>query len=121
MRFCRNPTNNYVSTFIFLSFSYPDEFESTRIIADRQFEKAVELFNSASEKIQGKVDSRHIYLDFSQLEVAVTSSNGKQEVIKTCPAAMGFAFAAGTTDGPGAFDFTQGDDTVEYIYITLHF
>nr|GEU52096.1 neutral ceramidase [Tanacetum cinerariifolium] len=28
----------------------------------------------------------------------------------TCPTAMGFAFAAGTTDGPGAFDFTQGDD-----------
>jgi hypothetical protein len=22
---------------------------------------------------------------------------------------MGFAFAAGTTDGPGAFDFKQGD------------
>ncbi|KAK9291021.1 hypothetical protein L1049_009204 [Liquidambar formosana] len=32
------------------------------------------------------------------------------EVVKTCPAAMGFAFAAGTTDGPGAFDFKQGDD-----------
>jgi len=29
--------------------------------------------------------------------------------VKTCPAAMGFAFAAGTTDGPGAFDFKQGD------------
>eukprot|EP00899_Mesostigma_viride_P019015 jgi/Mesvir1/27114/Mv20792-RA.1 len=27
----------------------------------------------------------------------------------TCPPAMGFSFAAGTTDGPGAFDFTQGD------------
>lgn len=25
---------------------------------------------------------------------------------------MGFAFAAGTTDGPGAFDFKQGDDQV---------
>ena len=33
-------------------------------------------------------------------------------MVKTCPAAMGFAFAAGTTDGPGAFDFTQGDDKV---------
>ncbi|GJU33494.1 neutral ceramidase [Tanacetum coccineum] len=32
------------------------------------------------------------------------------ESVRTCPAAMGFAFAAGTTDGPGAFDFTQGDD-----------
>jgi neutral ceramidase len=32
--------------------------------------------------------------------------------MKTCPAAMGFAFAAGTTDGPGAFDFKQGDAKV---------
>nr|GEV65917.1 neutral/alkaline nonlysosomal ceramidase [Tanacetum cinerariifolium] len=27
-----------------------------------------------------------------------------------CPTAMGFAFAVGTNDRPGAFDFTQGDD-----------
>lgn len=27
----------------------------------------------------------------------------------TCPAALGYSFAAGTTDGPGQFDFTQGD------------
>nr|GEV68896.1 putative reverse transcriptase domain-containing protein [Tanacetum cinerariifolium] len=32
------------------------------------------------------------------------------ELVRTCPAAMGFAFAAGTTGGTGAFDFTQGDD-----------
>lgn len=30
-------------------------------------------------------------------------------MVKTCPAALGFSFAAGTTDGPGAFDFTQND------------
>jgi neutral ceramidase len=36
-------------------------------------------------------------------------------VVKTCPAAMGFGFAAGTTDGPGAFDFKQGDDKVTCI------
>jgi len=28
---------------------------------------------------------------------------------QTCPAALGYSFAAGTSDGPGAFDFTQGD------------
>lgn len=28
--------------------------------------------------------------------------------VKTCKPAMGFSFAAGTTDGPGAFNFTQG-------------
>lgn len=89
---------------------YPDEFESTRIIGERQFRKAVDLFNKASEKLEGKIDYRHSYLDFSQLEVAIPKQNGGSETVKTCPAAMGFAFAAGTTDGPGAFDFTQGDD-----------
>lgn len=92
--------------------SYPDEFESTRIIGERQFKKAVDLFNKASEQLKGKVDYRHVYLDFSKLEVTLNNQNGVSEVVKTCPAAMGFAFAAGTTDGPGAFDFKQGDDHV---------
>src|SRR5688572_6957576 len=34
-------------------------------------------------------------------------SNGKE--VRTCPAALGYSFAAGTSDGPGAFDFTQHD------------
>ncbi|MBA0774451.1 hypothetical protein Gotri_009661, partial [Gossypium trilobum] len=89
---------------------YPDEFESTRIIGERQFRKAVDLFEKASEQLKGEVDYRHTYIDFSQLEVTLTKVGGGSEVVKTCPAAMGFAFAAGTTDGPGAFDFKQGDD-----------
>lgn len=88
---------------------YPDEFESTRIIGERQFRKAVELFNGASEQIKGKVDFRHAFIDFSQVAVNLPNVS-TSKVVKTCPAAMGFAFAAGTTDGPGAFDFKQGDD-----------
>ncbi|EEF34503.1 neutral ceramidase 2 [Ricinus communis] len=84
---------------------YPDEFESTRIIGEKQFRKAVDLFNGATEQLKGKVQYSHAYIDFSNLEVSLGN-----KVIKTCPAAMGFAFAAGTTDGPGAFDFKQGDD-----------
>lgn len=30
-------------------------------------------------------------------------------IAETCPAALGYSFAAGTSDGPGAFDFTQAD------------
>lgn len=89
---------------------YPDEFESTRIIGERQYKKAVDLFSSSSDEIKGKVDYRHAYLDMSQQEVALQSNATCREAVKTCPAAMGFAFAAGTTDGPGAFDFKQGDD-----------
>ena len=31
--------------------------------------------------------------------------------VSTCKPALGYSFAAGTTDGPGEFDFTQGDLT----------
>lgn len=89
---------------------YPDEFESTRIIGEKQFKMAVELFNKATEKLQGKIGYQHAYLDFSNLDVTVPKAGGGSETVKTCPAAMGFGFAAGTTDGPGAFDFKQGDD-----------
>ncbi|KAL0865319.1 hypothetical protein Bca101_044437 [Brassica carinata] len=89
---------------------YPDEFESTRIIGERQFKMALNIFNKASAKLRGKVDYHQVYVDFSQLNVTLHKKDGNSEVVKTCPAAMGFAFAAGTTDGPGAFDFTQGDD-----------
>ncbi|KAK7301811.1 hypothetical protein RJT34_12687 [Clitoria ternatea] len=88
---------------------YPDEFESTRIIGERQFKKAVDLFKDANEEIEGDIDFRHAYIDLSNLEVTI-SNEGASKVVKTCPAAMGFAFAAGTTDGPGAFDFQQADD-----------
>ncbi|WOL14116.1 hypothetical protein Cni_G22896 [Canna indica] len=63
---------------------------------------------NSSEQVKGKIDYSQTILDFSQLEVTLDSSDGGQEVVKTCPAAMGFAFAVGTTDGPGAFDFKQG-------------
>lgn len=92
---------------------YPDEFESTRIIGEKQFKMAVGLFNKATEKLQGKVGYQHAYVDFSNLQVTVPKAGGGgggYETVKTCPAAMGFGFAAGTTDGPGAFDFKQGDD-----------
>eukprot|EP00803_Ostreobium_quekettii_P008842 evm.model.scf_195.7 EVM.evm.TU.scf_195.7 scf_195:39486-43547(-) len=84
---------------------WPDMFESNRIIADRQFQKAVDLLVSASEEVKGPVDFRHKYVDMTNVTVAATNTTPSGT---TCPAAMGMSFAAGTTDGPGAFDFKQG-------------
>ncbi|GAB2258815.1 hypothetical protein Droror1_Dr00014975 [Drosera rotundifolia] len=67
----------------------------------------------ASEEPKGKIDYRHAYVDFSKLEVTVPKQRGDNEVVKTCSAAMGFGFAAGTTDGSRAFDFKQGDAKVD--------
>ncbi|XP_058090733.1 neutral ceramidase 2-like [Magnolia sinica] len=87
---------------------YPDEILSTKIIGQRQFQKAVDLFKTAQEKLTGKIDYRHVYLNFTNLEVNL----GSNKVVKTCPAALGPGFAAGTTDGPGKFGFQQGDEEV---------
>ncbi|WJX38997.1 Neutral ceramidase 2, variant 2 [Trifolium repens] len=87
---------------------YPDEILSTKIIGERQFRSAVELFGSASEELTGKIDYRHVYLNFTDIEVELDSN----KVVKTCPAALGPAFAAGTTDGPGVFGFQQGDTEI---------
>ncbi|KAF2718780.1 ceramidase like protein [Polychaeton citri CBS 116435] len=49
------------------------------------------------------VKSSHHFADLSRF--IFTLPNGT--LVRTCPAAMGYSFAAGTTDGPGAFDFKQ--------------
>ncbi|OAQ99062.1 hypothetical protein LLEC1_02873 [Akanthomyces lecanii] len=51
------------------------------------------------------VKSFHFYNDMRYFNF--TLPNGQQA--QTCPAALGYSFAAGTSDWPGAFDFTQGD------------
>lgn len=90
---------------------FPDEILSTKIIGERQFQKAAELFTTATEKLTGEIDFRHVYLNFTDIQVEIDGNN----VVKTCPAALGPGFAAGTTDGPGVFGFQQGDTEVSTI------
>ncbi|KAG6785602.1 hypothetical protein POTOM_007171 [Populus tomentosa] len=45
---------------------YPDDILSTKIIGERQFNKAVDLFMSATKELTGKVDYRHVYQNFNQ-------------------------------------------------------
>ncbi|XVE69646.1 hypothetical protein DITRI_Ditri10aG0006900 [Diplodiscus trichospermus] len=94
---------------------YPDEILSTKIIGERQFQKAVELLNSATKQLSGKIDYRHTYLNFSNIEVELNENT----VVKTCPAALGPGFAAGTTDGPGVFGFQQGDTKINKLWKQL--
>ncbi|XP_019186384.1 PREDICTED: neutral ceramidase-like [Ipomoea nil] len=94
---------------------YPDEISSTRMIGERQFQKAVDLFTSATDELTGKIDYRHVYLNFTNIEVELEGN----KVVRTCPAAMGPGFAAGTTDGPGLKDFQQGNNTISETWIAL--
>eukprot|EP00128_Syssomonas_multiformis_P011758 Colp12_sorted_trinity150504_noHs@10555 len=84
-----------------------DMVESTEIIGRKQYEKARELYDQAATAIKGPVDYVHVWMDFTNVTVALPDgSTGK-----TCKPAMGYAFAAGTTDGPGAFNFVQSTTT----------
>jgi neutral ceramidase len=47
----------------------------------------------------------HFYKNMSFFSFKLPDGQAAQ----TCPAALGYSFAAGTSDGPGAFDFRQGD------------
>ncbi|KAK6131410.1 hypothetical protein DH2020_034853 [Rehmannia glutinosa] len=94
---------------------YPDEILSTKIIGERQFQKAVDLFTSAKDEITGKIDYRQVYLNFTNIEVVLDGN----KIVKTCPAALGPGFAAGTTDGPGVFGFQQGDTEINVFWKTV--
>ncbi|KAK2792979.1 hypothetical protein FQN51_001384 [Onygenales sp. PD_10] len=79
-------------------------------IGRRQFSAAKELINKmdqTSTRIRGSnaVSAFHTFHDLSKF--TFSSPFNSSRVLKTCSAALGFSFAAGTTDGPGVFDFTQ--------------
>jgi len=85
-----------------------NDTESCHIIATKQAKVAKSLHRDTTSHtpIIGKVRSLHTYTDFST-PYTFTLPNGTE--VTTCAAALGFSFAGGTTDGPGAFDFTQNN------------
>jgi neutral ceramidase len=76
-------------------------------IGKRQFEGAKLIYedDASFRSVSGNVRSFHTFVDFSKYKF--TLANGT--TVHTCPAAMGNSFAAGTSDGPGAFDFVQNN------------
>ena len=81
-----------------------DMFESTEIIGRKQYEHASRLLDEAIEEISGPVDFRHSFVDMPNLNVTLSDGSA----VTLCSASMGYSFAAGTTDGPGMLNFTQG-------------
>ncbi|WP_250657517.1 neutral/alkaline ceramidase [Alkalimarinus coralli] len=83
-----------------------NRFENVRIIGERQYEKAVELYNTASEQLTGSIEFSHRYVDMSSTVVSGDFTDGSQKT--TCVAALGESFAAGTEDGRGPDLFSEG-------------
>ncbi|KAJ4396694.1 hypothetical protein N0V93_000915 [Gnomoniopsis smithogilvyi] len=78
-------------------------------VGRRQFVAAQAAYHKLNQDplpVKGPwVKSFHTFHDMSNFSFVL--SNGS--VVSTCPAALGYSFAAGTSDGPGVFDFTQHD------------
>ncbi len=92
-----------------------DMFESTQMIGEMQYLFAMKLMYDTGIPLNGSVAFRHSFVNMANLTVHL--KNGT--TVQTCPAALGYAFAAGTTDGPGQFDFTQHTNTVRFCLACL--
>lgn len=57
-------------------------------------------------RITGSSDVRFFHIYENLLDYTFQSPFNSS-TLSTCPAALGYSFAGGTTDGPGEFDFTQ--------------
>ncbi len=96
-----------------------DEFETTRIIGERQYIIAQELFELATDRLSGPVEVRQAFIDFSSVRISDEYTQGETQA--TAPAAYGYAFAAGSTeDGGGHPLFREGmTETAPLLEITL--
>lgn len=84
------------------------DFASNLIIGTNQYTAAKTLMASTTlAPVSGPVKGVHTYVNMTNYNFKL--ANGTS--VTTCPAAMGYSFAGGTTDGPGAFDFVQGDNS----------
>lgn len=84
-----------------------DCVESNEIIGRRQYEVARRLFDQATESLTGPVEYRHNFVDFPKLTVAAEFTGAGDK--RLCPSAMGYSFAAGSTeDGGGHPLFREG-------------
>jgi neutral ceramidase len=85
-----------------------DEFENTRIIGKLQADKALELFDNATEVLSGPIAARGRYVDFSGITVSGDyTPDGRTHT--SCPGALGQNFTAGAEDGPGPPIVSEGD------------
>ncbi|KIM36782.1 hypothetical protein M413DRAFT_20430 [Hebeloma cylindrosporum] len=80
------------------------DFESNRIIGEAQFLGAQKIMNGPLSPVQDRVKSAHAYVTMANHAFALPNGT----MVSTCPAALGYGFAGGTTDGPGLLDFVQG-------------
>lgn len=96
-------------------------FESTSIIAHKIYQEAAKLWKSdKAMEVIGPVRVVHQYVNMPEQSAEFyNETTGKFEEVHGCIPAMGYSFAAGTTDGPGSFAFEQGTTTSNPFWNTV--
>lgn len=92
-----------------------DMFESTHIIGRIIYQKAKELHASASQEVTGPVLTAHQWVNMTDVSVQLNATH----TVKTCKAALGYSFAAGTIDGVSGLNITQGTTEGNLFWDTL--
>lgn len=97
-----------------------DIFESTSIIAHKIYQESMRLWRSDAVEVIGPVRVVHQYVNMPEQSAEFyNETTGKSEEVHACVPAMGYSFAAGTTDGPGSFAFEQGTKTSNPFWNTV--
>ncbi|KAF0884318.1 ASAH2 ceramidase, partial [Crocuta crocuta] len=92
-----------------------DMLNSTQIIGGIIYQRAKELYASTSQEVTGPLAAAHQWVNMSNVTVWLNSTH----TAKTCKPALGYSFAAGTIDGFGSFNFTQGTTVGDPFWDTL--
>ncbi len=86
-----------------VKYGLPDgvhDFERTKEFGVKQYKKAVELFDSAQEELEGSIDYRQTYIDMNEYKIEDPDK-------RTWPAAMGLGMSKGSMEdslGPGSWE-----------------
>lgn len=98
-----------------------DMFDSTSIIAHKIFQESTKLWRSdEAVEVIGPVRVLHRYVNMPEQSAEFYNETTKKlEEVHGCVPAMGYSFAAGTTDGPGSFAFEQGTTTSNPFWNTV--
>ncbi|KAM8775017.1 neutral ceramidase isoform 2-T2 [Rhynchonycteris naso] len=92
-----------------------DMLDSTKIIGRALYQRAKELYDLASQELTGTLTSAHQWVNMTDVTILLNSTH----TAKTCKPALGYSFAAGTIDGAGTFNFTQGTTVSDPFWDTL--
>ncbi|XP_037015763.2 neutral ceramidase isoform X1 [Artibeus jamaicensis] len=92
-----------------------DMLDSTQMIGRTLYQKAKVLYALASQELTGPVISAHQWVNMTDVTVLLNSTHA----VKTCKPALGYSFAAGTIDGAGTFNFTQGTTVTDPFWETI--